>query len=231
MNHNMSSKMRVQLLQRRGVRAVVSSLLAVCLVVSAVSSVVGNIGSRVLASGPQQVVDIAVVPSSKTVQVNGTFTLDIYVYPNGQQVDSVDAVMTFDNTYLEVQSITGDPSALDLEMKSEFDNAAGTLHHGRATFGPFPNTTFRLCFISFKAKAPTAGTTLAFTNRTDATEPTLGLSVLRDKMDGTVIILRPVGGVTYPDDPGRILAPWVGLIVLAGLTLGAAGMIFRRRMG
>lgn len=235
MNHNMTRKLRFQL-PRRGVRAVAASLLAVCLVVNAVSFAgVGNIGSRALANGPQSVVDIAVVPSSKTVWENAVFTLDIYVYPHGQEVDTVDALMTFDPDHLEVQSITGDPSGLDVEMKNEFDNEAGTLEHGRATWSsPYPDNDFRLCSIELRAKDPTPGTMLAFTDRTDATEPTLGASVLRDTTDGTVKIqetVRPVGGVTYPEGPGWALAPWVGLIALAGLILGAVGMIFRRCMG
>ena len=69
-------------------------------------------------------------------------------------------------TYLEVLSITGDSSGLNIELYSAFDNLAGTLTHSRVTFGPFPDSTFRLCSIEFRAKAATAGTTLAFTDVT-----------------------------------------------------------------
>jgi hypothetical protein len=117
-------------------------------------------------------VDIAVVPSSRTVQVNETFTLDIYVYPNGQQVDAVDADLTFDPTYLEVLSVTGDSSGLDIELYNAFNNSAGTLTHSRGKLtGTPPSSTFRLCSISLKAKAATGGTTLA--------SPTPILRVLR----------------------------------------------------
>ena len=218
MNYNKNSKMRFRLWQRRGFWAAVSSLVALCLVVSAVPSLAQSV-----------VVDIAVVPASKTVQVNDTFTLEIWVYPNGQQVDAVDAVMSFDPTYLEVLSITGDPLGLDDEIKSEWDNTAGTLKHGRAKWGPpYPDSDFRLCSIEFKAKPATAGTPLVFTVHTDATEPTKGLSVLDDTTDGMVSIIAPVGGVTYLADPGRILAPWVGLIAMTGLILVAVVLFFKK---
>ncbi len=187
----MSNKVRLRLLQRRSSQAVAFCFLALCLV-----------GSSVLAGSPVQaepvslkaavvdiVVDIVVVPSSKTVEVNDTFTLDIYVYPNGQPVDAVDAALTFDPTYLEVLSVTGSSSGLNNEMYSKFDNTKGTLTHSRYTFGPFPDSTFRLCSISLKARAATAGTILAFTGATDATFT--GLSVLHSTIGGTVIITSP----------------------------------------
>lgn len=225
MNHNKNSQMRVRLLQRYGIFATVSALLALCLVVSGVLA-----GFPARAQGG---VDIAVVPSSKTVLVNEIFTLDIYVYPNGQQVDAVDADMTFNPTYLEVQSITGDTSGLPDELYSAVDNTAGTLTHSRGKLtGTPPSSTFRLCSIELKAEAATEGTPLAFTALTNAYFQ--GGKLLREKTDGIVIIrmpVIPVGGVTYPDAPGQILALWVGLIVVGGLILGAVGMIFRRRKG
>ena len=178
--------MRFRLWQCRGFWAVVSSWLALCLVVSGVLA-----DSPVQAEpiSPQAaVVDIAVVPSSKTVQMGDTFTLDIYVYPNGQQVDAVDADMTFNPTYLEVLSITGDTSGFPIELYSAFDNSAGTLTHSRgAGFAQTPpSTTFRLCSIEFKAKAVTPGTTLAFTALTDAVFE--GKSVLGTQLDGLVTV-------------------------------------------
>ena len=222
MNYNKNSKMRFRLWQRRGFWAAVSSLVALCLVVSAVPSLAQSV-----------VVDIAVVPASKTVQVNDTFTLEIWVYPNGQQVDSVDADMTFHPAYLEVVDIIGDPSGLEFENYSNWNNTNGTLTHSRgASFTQTPpSTTFRLCSIEFRAKAATRdSTTLAFTVDTDATEPSIGQSVLRNTTDGTVVITPvPVGGVGYLADPGRILAPWVGLIAMTGLILVAAIRAFSKK--
>jgi hypothetical protein len=177
---------RSRLSQYRGFWARAASLLTVCLVVSGVLA-----GCRVQAESTSlqaATVDVAVVPISKTVPVKDTFVWEIYVHPNGQPVDTVDADMTFDPTYLEVQSITGDSSSLDTELYSDFGNSDGTLTHGRgASFTQTPPTsTFRLCSIEFRAKAATDGTTLAFTSATDAYFE--GLSVFRNTTNGTVII-------------------------------------------
>jgi hypothetical protein len=159
--------MRPQLLRRRGSWAVVSCLLTLCLFAHGVG-----------AGFPLQVkpaslrvarVDITVIPSSLTVDVQDTFTVEIWVCPNGQQVDAVDADLTFDPTYLEVLSVSGDPSALPDELYSAFDNAVGTLTHSRGILvGTLPSTDFRLCSIELRARAVTDGTMLAFTGLTDA---------------------------------------------------------------
>lgn len=209
-----------KLLQRRGFWAVATSL-ALCLVISGVL-----VGSPVQAE-PRSLlgnsVYIAVVPSSVTVAVDGIFTLELWVYPNGQPVDVVDADMTFDPAALEVLSITGDPSALPEELYSAFDNGLGTLTHSRGILmGTPPTTDFRLCSIEFKAKAPIDEMPLAFTDLTGAYFE--GGSVLDEKIDATVTTttLVPVGGVARLPNPGRILMPWmVRLTVIVGLFLGA----------
>ena len=90
-------------------------------------------------------------------------------------------------TYLEVLSITGDPSGLNIELDSAFDNLAGTLTHSRGILvGTPPSSIFRLCSIEFKAKAVTPGTTLAFTALTDAVFE--GKSVLGTQLDGLVTV-------------------------------------------
>ncbi len=225
MHHKMRGKGTFRLSQRPGVWAVVSSLLALCLVVSGVLA--GSLVQAKPTSLQAAVVDIAVVPSLASIYVNHIFTLEIWVYPNGQQVDAVDADLTFDPLYLEVLSIAGDPSGLPDELFSAFDNLAGTVTHSRGILvGTPPSSTFRLCSIEFKARATTDGTTLAFTDLTDAYFE--GGSVLRDKTDGTVIIPIPVGGVARLPDPGRILVPWMlRLAVISGLILGAA-VAFRK---
>ncbi len=224
MNDSKTRKVMFELLQRHGFWAMVSALLAMGLVVSgvlAVSPVQAEPMSR-----SATVVDIALAPCPKTVQVGKAFTLNIYVHPNGQQVDAVDADLTFDPTYLEVLSITGDPSALPDELFSDFDNLAGTVTHSRGIWvGTPPNSTFRLCSIEFKAKAATPGTTVAFTERTGAYFE--GARVFRSAADCEVTVVVPVGGVGYLFDPGQILAPWVSGMVIAALILGAV-VVFRK---
>jgi hypothetical protein len=185
-------KMRLAWLRRCGFWAAVCSL-ALCLVVSGVlAGSPAQAGPVPLQTGT---VDIAVVPSEVTVELKETFTLEIWIYPHDQQVDTVDADLTFDPTYLEVLSITGDPAALPEELYSVFDNTSGTLTHSRGVLvGTPPSSDFRLCSIELRAKAITdggvlslsKGTILAFTGLTDAYFA--GKSLLDISSDGTVTV-------------------------------------------
>jgi hypothetical protein len=219
MSHNASSKARLRLPKCDGFWALAASLLAACLAVSGMLA-----GSPVQAESTSlqaATVDIAVIPSSVSVYVNEIFTLEIWVYPNGQPVDVVDADIIFDPTCLEVLSITGDPSALPDELYSVFDNAVGSLTHSRGILvGAPPSSTFRLCSIELRAKASTYGMTLTFTDLTGSYFE--GDPVLRDTIGSTVIIPIPVGGEARLPDPGRILArSVVRRAAIAGLMLGA----------
>jgi hypothetical protein len=220
------SKVQLGRLRRGGFWRAVCSL-ALCLVVSGVLA-----GPLVLAeptSLPAATVDIGVVPSSVTVQAGDVFTVDIYVYPNGQQVDTVDADLTFNPAYLEVLSVTGDPSGLPDELYSNFDNINGSVTHSRGILvGMPPSNDFRLCSIEFNAKAA-GGTTLAFTGLTDAYFQ--GGSLLRDTFGGMVAVKGPVavGGVGYLFDAGQMLSPWMVGLAVAGLILGAVVVSRRGR--
>jgi hypothetical protein len=227
MNDNRSRKMRFDLFQRHGLWAMVSSLLALCLAIGMLTAPPVQAEPTLL---QPFVVDIGLDPCPKTVEAGKAFTLDIYVYPNGQQVDAVDADLTFDPTYLEVLYIVGDPSALPDELYSAFDNTAGTVTHSRGILtGTPPSTTFRLCSIRFKSRADTPGTTVAFTGLTGAYFQ--GASVLRDTADCEVIAVVPVGGVAYLPSRAQILAPWLGKLgMVAGLILGAV-VVFRKVHG
>ena len=230
MNQDKSGKARFRLLQRRGSWPVLSALLGLCLVVSGVLA--GSPARAEPMSLLGAAVDIGVVPSSVTVQTGDTFTLEIWVYPHGQEVDVVDADMTFDPDKLEVLSITGDPSALPIELYSAFDNVNGTLTHSRGILVDTPpSTDFRLCSIEFKAKAATDETPLAFTDLTSAFSG--GEAVETETTEPIVVIVTPppppipVGGVAYLADLGQILAPGMAMLaVIAGLILGAV-VVFR----
>lgn len=187
---NRSSKVWLQWLERRSSWAAAFSFLALGLVVGGMMTDSPAQAEPTLLQAA--VVDIAVVPSSKTVKVNDTFTLDIYVYPNGQEVDAVDADLTFEPAYLEVQGITGNASGLEYELYNDWNNADGKLTHSRgASFGQtLPTSAFRLCTILLTTKAATDGTTLAFTGDTGAYGEA-GCPVLRSTTDGTVIIISP----------------------------------------
>lgn len=227
MGINTSDRVRVRPLQHRGFWATVC-LLGLCLVVSGMPA-----GSPVYAepmsllAGP---VTIAVVPSSFQVPAGSYITVEVWVYPNGQLVDTVDADMTFNPNHLEVVSITGDPATLDVELFSAFDNPSGSLTHSRGTFGAPVTTDFRLCSIQFRARAVTDDANLVFTDLTSAFVG--GQPVETEPTDPTAEVVRPapVGGVGYLVGPGQMMATWaVELTGIAGLILGAAAILRVRR--
>jgi hypothetical protein len=231
MSDSTSGKMWFRLLQHRGFRAAISCSLALGLVVS------GALGACPTQAGPMSLLaagaSIAVVPSSVTVYAGDVFTLEIWVYPHGQQVDAVDVDMTFDPAYLEVLSITGDPLSLAIELSGDFDNTSGTLRHHRGAdfFDTPPSTDFRLCLVEFEARAVTDGTLLAFTELTSAYSG--GQPVETETTDTTVIEEPlPVGGVGYLLDPGQVVAMWkMELVAIAGLILGAVVILRRGHRG
>jgi len=60
------------------------------------------------ASAASAGVDFSLAPSSLTVSVNGVFTVDIRVDASDQEVDTVEAHVDFDSTYLRVVDESGD---------------------------------------------------------------------------------------------------------------------------
>ena len=209
-----------ELLQRYVANSMVRSLLALCALLGCVLA-----GSPVQAESGSltaPAVGIAVVPASMIVREDEVFTLELWVYPHGQEVDVVDADMSFNPTQLEVLSVTGDPAALPIELHSAFSNVAGTVTHSRGILiGTAPSTDFRLCSIELRAKATVEGTTLAFTDLTGAFCG--GEPVETETTDATLTITLPVGGVARLPDPGRLATRLlVKLAGLSGVMLGAA---------
>ena len=112
-----------------------------------------------------EVVDLLFMPSTQTVNVGDIFDITIEVQCDSQDVSGIAAYADFDPNYLEVQSITGELTLLELELWNTHDNAVGTADYCAGTYSqPWPLGTFTIATISFKALTPTANTTLIFHN-------------------------------------------------------------------
>ena len=136
-------------------------------------------------------VDVSIQPSSKTVVVEDSFNVQIYVDPHGQPVDTVDARVTFDPDVLQVQSLVGSSAGLADQLYSAYDNDAGTVTHSRGQLsGDPPTSAFTLCTITFHASAPTEETPLSLTELTDAYYA--GPGVLDDVSDGKIVVEDPL---------------------------------------
>ena len=151
-------------------------------------------------------VDISIQPSSETVVVGESFSLQIYVDPNGQPVDTVDAEVTFDPDLLQVESVVGNSGGLATQLYSAYDNDAGTVTHSRGQLsGDPPTSGFTLCTITFQAVAATGGTDVVFTGSTNAYYA--GPSVLGSTSKGTVTVEEPTSTPTVTPTPTATETP------------------------
>lgn len=108
-------------------------------------------------------VHLSILPSEQTVSVGQRFTVTIQVNAGTEPLAGIDALIDFDPAYLEVVRISGG-TTLPLMLLNEYDNEKGQLAFsaGVALGGTYASGTFTYATIEFQAKAPTAGTTLAF---------------------------------------------------------------------
>ena len=108
------------------------------------------------------VVDLVLLPSSQTVDVDDVFDVVIQAQCNGQDITGIAAFIDFDPVYLEVQSVT-DGDTLTNFVVSDYDNVAGTIDYNAGTFTqPLPSGTFTVTTIEFKAMNPDGNVSLNF---------------------------------------------------------------------
>jgi len=108
------------------------------------------------------VVDLALLPSSQTVERDIIFEIAITAQCNGQDITGIAASVDFDPNYLEVQSITDGGTLTDFVV-SDYDNVAGTIDYNAGTFTqPLPSGTFTVAIITFKAINPDGSISINF---------------------------------------------------------------------
>jgi hypothetical protein len=118
-----------------------------------VSQLVGTTRYPTTSPPPQPAFDavtLASLPEEIDLSIGETLDVPIWVYADTLSVDSAGAYLNFDETVLEVVSITpGDE--LPLELKNEFDNSAGHADFVGGTVDDFPSGTFKLATVTFEA--------------------------------------------------------------------------------
>lgn len=97
------------------------------------------------------VVDLVLLPSSQTVDVDDIFDVVIQAQCNGQDITGIAAFINFDPDYIQVQSITDGDTLIDF-LVSDYNNVAGSIDYNAGTFTqPLPSGTFTVATIKFKA--------------------------------------------------------------------------------
>jgi hypothetical protein len=109
-------------------------------------------------------VGMVIDPTPKTITVGDTFSVDIKVTISaGEAVNTAEAHINFDPTYLEVVSIAAG-TALPNVLWNQHDDTAGTIDYvaGAQLGGAAPTTDFVLATLNLEAKAATQATPLTF---------------------------------------------------------------------
>jgi hypothetical protein len=199
-------------MKRKSVRALLGLGVSLGLILASVM-----LGTSVLASPD---VDMSIVPATYTAVVDETFTVDIEL-SGADSVRGASAFIDFDQTKLEVQSITPGGS-LDTVLENDYDNVAGTIDYSAGKLsGTLPTGTFTLATIEFKALAETGSSTpLTFVyvgpNRVTDVITTGSVSVLGTVTDGEITITSEMvsGQVTFQGRPGPPDASWVNSLTV-----------------
>ena len=185
-------------------------------------------GASVVASPD---VDMSIVPATYTAVLDETFTVDIQL-SGADSVRGASAFIDFDQTKLEVQSITPGVS-LDTVLTKAFNNAAGTIDYSAGKLsGTLPTGTFILATIEFKALAETGSSTpLTFVyvgpNRVTDVITTGSVSVLGTVTGGEITIITPtvMGQVAFQGRPAAPDASWVNPLTVVVLEQGTSTVV------
>jgi hypothetical protein len=123
-------------------------------------------------------------PSTRSVGVNQTFTMTIYVNPGGQAINAVTANFTYPTDKLSVVSISG--NSTNFPTVAEETYSSGTVFESRGTSGSV-STTVQVATITFRA-LQTGTATLTFTNDAAVTRVSDSTNILGTKTGATITI-------------------------------------------
>jgi hypothetical protein len=154
--------------------------------------------------------DFRLEPSSQTVGIDQVFELEIWVDASTQEVDTVEAYVDFDPTYLKVVDgsgniiegtaddviIPGDITTTNLttRLKNQVDNDNGyaDISYGMPPGGTPANEDFLFGTVRFKAMAETEGTAVAFhTSGLRTTMAVRSITTVTGEISGSDITIVP----------------------------------------
>ena len=132
------------------------------------TDILGSIknGAYFIGGEEQLKAELSLSPSTKTVNVGDSFSVDVLVNTNGQNVVAVAAYLHYDPTKLEVIGIDTSNSIFTMEAEKTFDPSTGKIKITLGKPTPGVNTTRgNVATINFKtlAQASPANVTFVFT--------------------------------------------------------------------
>ena len=166
-------------------------------------------GTYFIVGEEQLKAELSLSPATKTVNVGETFSVDILVNTNGQNVVAVAAYLHYDTTKLEVVNINTSNSVFTMEAEKNVDPSTGKIKITLGKPTPGVNTTRgNVATINFKAmaQASPANVTFVFTGFGASSDSGIynesgGSDILSSVKSGAYFIIgekqSPIASFTY----------------------------------
>jgi hypothetical protein len=133
---------------------------------------------------------IGIEPLTNTVIKGYTFSVSIKVRSGIKPVDNVQVNLNFDPSRLQIMQVIPNTTALPITLKNQYSNTDGTFDYAASAFSDYPEGTFTLLVIQFKAIGVTTGTPLEFQfdapRNTDVTYA--GGSILNNHTNASIVV-------------------------------------------
>lgn len=131
--------------------------------------------------------DVVLSPSSGSYNSGQTFTATVQAVPNGDNINAVEAQLSFDPSVLSVVSVAKTGSVFSLwTTEPTFSNSAGTIEFGGGSPTPFSSRS-TLVVITFRATAE-GSATVSFDEASALAADGLGTDVLENSPSATYTI-------------------------------------------
>ena len=146
-------------------------------------------GAYFIGGEEQLKAELSLSPSTKTVNVGDSFTVDVLVNTNGQNVLAVAAYLHYDPTKLEVVNIDTSNSIFNMGVEKAFDPSTGKIKIGRGKPSPGVNTpSGNVATINFRALAEASPTNVTFTSEGSYVGKGEGINFLGSVKNGAYFI-------------------------------------------
>jgi hypothetical protein len=155
---------------------------------------------------PASAAQISIVPSSQTVFKGESFTVDIYVDPEGNATAGVDYILRFNNTLLNATSLTHgtffDGFTTDDTYGEGINNTTGTVDYGELIWpvtGTGVTTPGTVTTITFQAIAEEDGVSELTFEKVTLSDPD-GYKISTSVSNGNVSVFTGICGDATGDD-------------------------------
>lgn len=166
-------------------------------------------------------VEVQLMPSSQTVNLGDTVSVNIVVVASGTSVDGVDASINYNPGFLSVVSVTPVLTTFDQVLHTNF-SVPGQIDYSSGTFGAPATGTFTVATILFQTISGPGVVILSFNQALPRKTDTalLGVSNLTTVQGATITILvtSPTTTHTVTQTPTPSTTPTITLTPTTGPT-------------